>query len=247
MLFLGNIMIYKASFKTDINLKNKTCVLLISVGQKYHEDKKLVATIDLINRSKFESCHIVIADSLQRYNFVNEPEAYKKSMYLGDKWIQDNQCTINKINMPFKIIRWDYWLHHKDYLNNRQYLESLYNSDFTYKKLTKETIQEFMLRYLKKDPENFKLYKKELEYNCLQYLLEECAIIINIWYKIGYDFIIYPKPITSALKATRDILIKDNNNDKIIWLSLIFKKYDISKLSDYHLNYIQKTIMEEWN
>ncbi|CDG87389.1 hypothetical protein [Xenorhabdus bovienii] len=54
----------QGKFNTQ-DYRNKTALLLISVGKAYHEGFKLAATIDKINQSGFGRCIIVVADTLQ--------------------------------------------------------------------------------------------------------------------------------------------------------------------------------------
>jgi len=45
-----------------------------------------------------------------------------------------------------------------------------------------------------------------------------------LWASLGYDFIIYPKPVTPAMDKTRDLFVKDVYPAKCRWLHLRFKK-----------------------
>ncbi len=62
--------------------KNMQCMLLISVGQESHEGERFEKTIDLIN-SSFESCTILLYDSLQRYSMsLNSTRNFTEFLYL---------------------------------------------------------------------------------------------------------------------------------------------------------------------
>jgi hypothetical protein len=222
-------LIYKAFFenssKNIIDYENKKIILLISVGQLYHEGGKLSATIELINKSKFDSCSIVVADSLQKHNLIDDHSPYETSMSLGDNWLKRNKSILNELTISNQITRWDYWLKHCKYSSYRAMLQTAYNSNPAYKKAVDETIYQFIQRYIKRNPNTDSTIKDVLFNSCLQYLLEECAIIICLWADEGYNFIIYPKPITSALSMTYEIFVKNKYEGNLVeWLSLIFKK-----------------------
>ncbi len=61
-------MKYKARFVTEhtapISLDGKRIILLISVGQKYHEADRFLATINRINTFNVSFCQIMLADTL---------------------------------------------------------------------------------------------------------------------------------------------------------------------------------------
>ena len=47
--------------------RHSICLLPISVGQPHHEGLEFHETLKMVNY-RFQECHILIADSLQRYN-----------------------------------------------------------------------------------------------------------------------------------------------------------------------------------
>jgi len=58
----------------------------------------------------------------------------------------------------------------------------------------------------------------------LQYLIEELPIVMPLWAQMGYDFIIYPKPITPAMKKTYELFVENRYDAKCQWLYMRFKK-----------------------
>ncbi|PQQ23292.1 hypothetical protein [Photorhabdus hindustanensis] len=219
----------KAAFNFDKEktaLSGSKVILLISVGQKYHEGDKLAATIDLINKSGFSSCTIAVADTLQRHNYLgmSYEAAYRFTYELGTSWIARNSEVLAALSIPNNILRWDEALNDISYLAFREDIEGLYVNDPAYKEAINETIGIFIDRMVKRDPS---IDTVQAFIRCLNYLMEECPIIMPIWAAKGYDFVIYPQPMTAAMDATRERFVVEKYPGKERWLSLRFKKRSI--------------------
>lgn len=214
---------YKAAFQTGkleniINLNDKNCILGISVGQAYHEAEKFKATINLINKSKLKHCTVVVGDSLQRHNMIEEGYCYKTSIMLGDQWLERNYPVLNQLVVPYNIVRWDDCVSHPQYNEYKKLVELEYNRNELYRNSVHKTIEEFMQR------NNNLIINQDIIYqNSVRYLLEESAAMI-CWGLDGYDYIVYPKPITAALSILYDLFINKKSPDKIQWMSLRFRK-----------------------
>ena len=203
----------------------------ISVGQEYHEGEKFEATIDLINHFKFAQCHIMIGDSLQRYNmcidgFYDIEKAHIQANKLGDEWLERNFQFYSRLQMPYEIIRWDTWLNHPDYKKHREAVNYLYDHDEDYRQAFARSIDKFLTRYQKHAQE---LGRKQIDYEkafklCLEYLQEECAIMMPLWASYAYDFIVYPSKMPDAVLATHDKFVKPINPNLLVRLSLAFKR-----------------------
>lgn len=217
---------YKASFKTNnfVNIEGKKCVLPISVGQPYHEGEKLLATINLINKSQLAHCTIVIADSLQKHNLINDPHPYETSMLLGDNWLERNKNILDTLTISHQIIRWDPWLKHNKYAEYRCAIEKEYISNPNYRHAFDESIHQFIQRKSARN-EEIRHTSHQILYNSgLQYFLEECVVIVCMWEEGGYDYVMYPQVRPSALSMTYKIFSKNIHPDKI-WLQFRFRKH----------------------
>jgi hypothetical protein len=216
---------YKAAFQTgklenSISFNDKNCILGISVGQLYHEAEKFKATINLINKSNLKHCTIVVGDSLQRHNMIKEGYCYKTSILLGDEWLERNQKFLKELTISHRIIRWDDCLNHPKYNDYKKIIELEYKTNPLYYDSVHKTIEDFMQR----NCEDYLQGKRDVIYqNSVRYLLEESAAMI-CWALDGYDYIVYPKPITSALAILYDLFIEKNCPNKIQWMALRFRK-----------------------
>jgi tRNA-dependent cyclodipeptide synthase len=214
----------KVSFRSDSDmaLENKRCVLLVSVGQKYHNDEKLEATINLINKSKFSSCLIGLADTLQRHNYPekDDSEAYEYAHSMGTQWLEKHKNILEKLEPETNVMRWDDALKCDEYKNLKLRLKSEYDNNESFKNAYHNTINNFLDRFKKRDPN---ISVKKIFDSCLTYLIEECPIIMPLWASQGYDYVIYPKPMTEAMSMTYQTFVKSQYTGKGNWLSLKFK------------------------
>ena len=206
---------YKAYFRhvtkeTKEEFKNSKCVVPISVGQIIHEGEKFCTALDLINRH-FKECVILVNDSVQWYthaitNTTNtEKELYDNALKEGDFWIERNKGYIqNRLQIPYKLLRWDYWMAQKEFYPCLDKLSKCYHNDVDYKKSIDENIEEFLLRVKKR---NVEVDYDRAQSLCLRYLLEECASMI-LWIEEKCHFQLYPQRINQSMKATYEKFIK---------------------------------------
>jgi len=112
---------YSVRVKTGASWRNFDRVrLMISVGQEYHEGKKLQATVEWINRNPcIERVHISDNDLLQCHNFIaagmSSEQAEKVALSAGALWLARNEETLLQIRAPIQITRW------KDWFNRAQF------------------------------------------------------------------------------------------------------------------------------
>lgn len=205
--------------------KDKKALLFISVGQAYHEGSKFLAVIRLLNKYNFKICDIVMADTLQRHNFMRLPpeEAYEYTRKAGDYWLKRHDAALKEFQLPHSFIRWDDLLSHQQYSELREKIEREYSNNENYRQKVISNVQTYLERLETNNPG---VSTKVLFDNGLKYLIEELPIVMPLWAKMGYDFIIYPKPITPAMKYTHELFVKDKLGDKCQWLYLRFKKIE---------------------
>ncbi|MBN2689243.1 MAG: tRNA-dependent cyclodipeptide synthase [Gammaproteobacteria bacterium] len=200
-------------------------VLLISVGQPYHEGDRLAATVHLLSKY-FSNCEVVLADTLQRHTYMArnngiDVDAAKRIAYeSGTKWISDNLDILNSFVFPFTISRWDSWLERKEFVGQKDVVRKLYCLNDNYQKCIDSTISKFVernSRYVHSD-EDLKRFCD----NSLNYLIEECAVIMPMWAGQGVNWIVYPKENTEAMAATRDLFVTDPS--LVRWVPIRFKR-----------------------
>lgn len=225
--------IIRASFKDCSiadrkNFINSTCIIPISVGQKVHEGEKFIRTINLINKS-FKDATLLVDDSIQRYTLAidsgrNAQQEYEVALLYGEQWLERNIQYIEKMTIPYKIMRWDNFKNSDSYADKLNKIENLYTTDTQYRDEINNTIKEFLNRYM----EN-KRDLNQIEYNrasrlCLDYLKEECACMC-IWAEHNYNFEVYPTGRNHAMNITHEKLIKPQSPNLLKSVSIRFKKF----------------------
>jgi tRNA-dependent cyclodipeptide synthase len=93
--------------------------LMISVGQPYHEGKKLKAVVDWINRNpEIGQVHVSVNDLLQRHNHIaaglSEAQASAVASAEGALWIERNADILAGIKPGVTLTRWSDWLSRPD-------------------------------------------------------------------------------------------------------------------------------------
>ncbi len=215
-----------ASYKEKF--KESRCALTISVGQKAHEGEIFEATVDLVNTS-FKSCIILLDDTLQRHTMaLNLDECddyfYKTALKEGDLWLKRNEVYYNKLTILEDILRWDTWLKHPAFNDEKNKIESFIESDPLYKAVFDETIDEFLRRYthrLDKD-DDFNI-EKARKY-CSDYLIEECAIIcLRPKLNLACHFDVYPSRRNLAMSETHTRFVLPNYPNLLLPVAIKFK------------------------
>jgi tRNA-dependent cyclodipeptide synthase len=207
-----------------IQLQDRRAILLVSVGQDYHEGEELSATLELAEQAGFRSLTVMLADTLQRHNLAAEgagPEAHALALARGDEWISRNAFLLHRMRIPVEVVRWDECLYDTEYAGLKVRVVREYHCNRQYQEPIDATITRFIERTLKRNPS---LNVEHVSARCLEYLLEECPIIMPLWAKQGYDFIIYPLPMTDGMRSTHDLFVRHRYPDKAQWLSLKFKR-----------------------
>jgi signal transduction histidine kinase len=224
--------IYKAYF-IGINdsqkkeFKDSKCIMIISVGQKYHENGELKAAISLVNKH-FAYCNILVCDTLQRHSIKienqdkNEQELYALSKKNGDDWIERNQPYIDNFDIPHTTSRWDDWISQNNYKGYINQVYALYNNDDSYKKIVNEIAEEFLARKSRQDLTEAQ--KKIAFDSSIQFLLEESAVAC-LWVESGYKFDVYPTRSNMAMIVAYTKLVNEKFGYNSNSLRLNIKKF----------------------
>lgn len=212
----NNFINIKASFQKcpieeRATFKNSKCILPISIGYKAFEGDRLEAFFKLINKS-FNSCLIVIGDSLQRHTIkigtsISDEEAYRKANFSGDQWLMRCQKLINQFTIPIEIKRWDVWLNSNSlFLEYKNKINQLYKNDAVFSEVILKNAIEFVKNKQAHDSSLMLNQDIAIKFS-IEYLKEECAIMC-LWVNEKCDFEVYPSGRNLAMTITYDKLIK---------------------------------------
>ncbi len=205
---------------------NEHVMLLISVGKKKHYNHYFKATIELINKSNFSRCTMLVCDTLQRYNLMMESTdsaetAILKSKAMGDEWIQRNKAIYTNLTMAYNIIRWDYWLIQDNYNKKKIFIENLFKQDKAFNQAIITTAHEYSGRQHK---HNLRALGDDACLNLsVSYLLEECAAML-LWPHQQYHYELYPSERNFAMTYIYEKFIRPGYPSLLKPLTLRFKK-----------------------
>jgi tRNA-dependent cyclodipeptide synthase len=162
--------------------KKESASLLISVGQSYCEDSKLLATVAWI-QSNFSECFVDVADTLQRYNLIalnglSPDEALSIATKNGVDWLARNENILNNLTIPFTIRHWDSWLNHEDFSTIIIDIHQLYASNAAFRDKVNHDIIEFVRRRENDGLITGPDIKIKFAEQSLRFVLEEIAVSI---------------------------------------------------------------------
>jgi len=210
----------KCPERDKVNFGESNVALLVSVGKDYHEGEKLAAAVKFIGK-RFKSCNVMINDTLQKYtyalfgNFSTE-EAVDISVKQGQEWLMRNKNCIDTMQIPHIIHRWDEWLHDPEFTASKNTVLSHYEKNALLNSALDKSIKEFLNR------NNHKIFDYKRAYMlCMDYLIEEIAVIMELWKSRNIDFIIYPGGMINVLQVYRDLYVI---SDDLKWLHLKFRR-----------------------
>ncbi len=129
----------------------------------------------------------MVCDTLQRHTLsLDNPVegCYFEALEKGTEWLNRNQKVINAMPIKSKIIRWDFWLAHRDYCYYKQCVQEKLKKDKEYLNSFTQSSKLFISRYKKRKPETI-IENEVLFDKCMAYLVEECAVF-PIWLKEGW-------------------------------------------------------------
>jgi tRNA-dependent cyclodipeptide synthase len=111
--------------------------LMISVGQPYHEGKKLKAAVDWINRNpEIRHVHISVNDLLQRHNHIAagllESQASAVALAEGTLWIERNADILASIKAETTLTRWNDWLSRPEFAQSVSALAAYADTDILF-------------------------------------------------------------------------------------------------------------------
>lgn len=227
----------KVSDVEKATFKNENCLATLSIGQAAHTGQNLAATLELINKS-FASCTFVLGDTLQRHTirlkvgFNESDNAIREKMkHEGDEWLCKNIHLLSELEIPWKIMRWDYFLHDRDYNHLANKIEQAYVDDTEYRQIFHHNVDQYLDRL--KQRSELVIPEDKARELCLLYLKEECAIMC-MWNREGAGHELYASGRAPAMQATYEKFIKTLNPGLLRPLALRFKKKQSDVVEQAH-------------
>lgn len=212
--------------KVKAKFGQSRCLFTISVGQQTHENEHFDATIDLIGKS-FSSCVMLVDDSLQRHTMAlsrtESPDYfYDISIKEGDLWLDRNKKYYGKLKNLEKIIRWDTWLKHPKFNEQKDSIESLINQDEKYAYSFEKSVDEFIKKYYGRIADNRSFDLNRAKRLSFDFILEECTALC-LWADLNCHYEVYPNLHNAAINQTRERFVLSKNPNLLNVVTLGFR------------------------
>jgi hypothetical protein len=176
----------------------------------------LKKTIHEINTT-LKSCHIVVSDSLQRFNLMmrdqnlSEEDAFKISCEIGNQWLKHNVKILDEFLIPYKLFRWTDWLTKNDYKDKHKFVSLLFESDTNFRMAVAESIKKYYERKtVLENPPHLHYYLEPHFELAHRFILEEAAVML-VWCDAGYDFELHTSNRNAALAHVHRYYYQNNN------------------------------------
>ncbi len=172
---------YKLRARSPWNWRDYATVRMeISVGQPYHEGRKLELALDWA-RGNFDRSVIILGDSPQRYNMMleqglTEARAEAQARAAGDEWLDRNANRLQGM----EVTRWNDWKARSAYLPNRAAVSRLYTENANFRTAIREAMEGYASRRMVDAAMADRFYR-----NAEQYLLEETAVFATAYNELG--------------------------------------------------------------
>lgn len=154
----------------------------VSLDNKRYKGNAFFSILDWA-RTRFDTIHIIVCDTLQRYNIcfdqkTSESDAKHLAKKKGDQWIQAAQPYFGELGLTPEITRWADWLSYNPTLYNEyhQALKNLYNTDQMIQKEINKICDNVWQRRKKQENLNPALEKEFKNKVILPYFFEETAL-----------------------------------------------------------------------
>lgn len=183
--------------------KSDTCIVGISVGQHYHEGRRLTAILNFA-ASNFESVVILVADSLKRFTFSikkgSVPEAYRAdAVRLGDEWLSRNANKLAGIKVPYRVLRYSNWSCGAEFAERIQTIRTIYVNENLLENAVRTDSDDYLTKLSSRGWQS-PLSQKKLYHACAEFLLEELAVCSLVSESVGSSTECYPGPMLNCFR-----------------------------------------------
>ena len=122
---------YVAHIQTTGDI-SRGCQLIICPGSHDQSGSKLTATVTAILKRYKKPCPIILADELDRHNFmalkgINESQAQKEAVLRGAQWLEQHKDILDSFYQgEYAITRWDQIKNHRTFKQRLSVFTEMY-------------------------------------------------------------------------------------------------------------------------
>ncbi|KXX68775.1 hypothetical protein [Flammeovirga sp. SJP92] len=200
----------RIEFKIKKNgiIKNKTCIIPISLSNPNHYNEKFELIINWASQN-YSEIVMNLADSLYRHNYLKEDLDYQRARKIayekGNSWIDTHKTTLNRYAIN-QINRWDKWLEDEDFISNLETIDQEYEKNDLFRSTIDYEVDVYLKRKIRESQST-----DFIKTQSIKFLLEEAAVypIIGKYYKADR---IYPSKTPEWMKYVQEKMNFKNTN-----------------------------------
>ncbi len=203
--FKANLSGWKQYSKAE--LADMSPLITVSVGQPNHEGNRFVAQLATVENN-FKECTVLVGDLLQRHTLamtepgLSDSECETMAPQQGKEWVKRNVPFISELSIPYRILHWDHWLFHSNFLFVLERVESLYQERPEFREMFDQNAVQCIDRLERQG--GLCVSQEEALARSLTSLKEESAAVI-LW-REEFDAEIYPAGRGPAMETTLQTL-----------------------------------------
>lgn len=233
-------------FPSSVLKSDKIAQITISVGcSEKHQGPYFRDTLEA-SVKHFKKCFIMLDDSVQwrtlkiEHPTLSDDELKALAIQHGDEWLKQNMAYINRINETLPedkkvvVFRWSDF--DQTQINQLiQKMKLIYEHRYEdgrphpIKKAIDDTANAFLERVKKRSPTPQSILDGQLTYVDIfdmsrDYLIEECAVMTEIWPTLGAHFELYPAQRSEAMRTSFEEFIKEKHPNLLLPAEIRFNK-----------------------
>lgn len=176
----------------------------ISLDSPNHTGDGLAAMVEWINsHGHFDQVLVGLSDTLNTHNYARDLRisprvAFAHAMEKGNKWLEENNDTLARLETPYSVVRWVYW--QKNYADeiadNQRVFGDAYQQDLKFR----EAVNTDIARFLKRKTHN---PDAGAIATCRAYLIEELAVY-SVILQAYPGTVIYPGKQLECMRYVRE-------------------------------------------
>lgn len=167
--------------KIDYSGPQEECIMTICTGAPSCNSDYWRATIKEVSK-KFTKIHIILADTLDRYNFMRDYEIDSASQYAvqrANAWLEVRENDMQELfSNNYSITRWDSVLAHPSYTAVSKIMWDLYQTDDIVRQRFDLFINEHVSNIIDRNAHIKKYEHNKLSFLSKSYLIEEYAGLV---------------------------------------------------------------------
>lgn len=124
-------MAARKSYRAEIDWRGydgDSAILPVCVRSPAMEGRKVAATLRALSE-RVSSLHVVICDTLDRWNYPGAEDPERQSMVRADRWLEEHSGTLAAFFPKHTLIRWNEVRNHPSFAPRHEEMQRLYRAN----------------------------------------------------------------------------------------------------------------------